>query len=136
MAVLMTWTPDLSVHVDKIDDQHKELFQRFGQIEDAIWDGRGKDEVGEIINFMTDYTIFHFGDEEAIMKQHNYPGYAAQKQAHEYFTTEVRQMKARFDAGEITSGLVVEVIDTLGGWFKNHIKIMDKELGTFLQGKG
>ncbi len=135
MAVVMKWTPDLSVHVDKIDEQHKELFQRFGQLEDAIWDGKGKDEVGTTINFMTDYVIFHFSDEEAVMKQHNYPNYPAQKQAHDYFTGEIRQMKARFVGGEITSDLVVEVVEKLGGWFKNHIKIMDMELGKFLQGK-
>ncbi len=135
MSVMMMWTPDLSVNVDNIDDQHKELFRKFGQIEEAVWDGRGTEEVGMIIKFMTEYTIFHFSDEEAIMTKHKYPGYPAQKQAHEYFTGEVRQMKAKFDAGDITSELVVEVIETLGGWFKDHIKVMDRELGKFLQGK-
>jgi hemerythrin len=136
MSLLMIWTPDLSVNVGKIDDQHKELFHRFGQVEDAIWDGRGKDEIGKIIDFMTEYTVFHFGEEEGIMKQHSYPGYPAQKEAHDYFTREVAGMKAKYDCGEITSNLVVEVIEKLGGWFKNHIKVMDKELGKYLQGKG
>ncbi len=135
MPVLMKWTPELTVNVDKIDDQHKELFLRFGRVEDAIWEGKGKEEIGQLITFLAKYTVFHFGDEEGTMKRHNYPGYAAQKEAHDYFTGEVRGMQARFDAGDITSNLVVEVVEKLGNWFRNHIKVMDKDLGKFLEGK-
>ncbi len=129
---LIAWTPDLSVNNEKIDEQHQELFKRFNQVGEAIWDGKGRDEIGTMIGFMSEYVDKHFGDEEALMTAHNYPGYGAQKAAHDDFVRQVAEMRAKFDSGEVTSEFVVEVVTKLGDWFKNHIRKLDTELGSYI----
>ena len=68
MADLFTWTPDLSVHVQEIDDQHQELFRKFNEVGEAVWDGRGKDEIGKLIDFLADYLVlfFHYGIQKSL----------------------------------------------------------------------
>jgi len=135
MADLFTWTPDLSVHVQAIDDQHQELFRKFNQVGEAVWDGRGKEEIGKLIDFLADYVVTHFRDEEAIMQEHGYPGYQTQKKAHDDFVVEVNDMKSRLAAGDVTSDLIVSVVTKLGEWLRNHIKGLDRELGEYIVSK-
>jgi hemerythrin len=129
---IVSWTPDLSVGQQKIDEQHQELFKRFNQVGEAIWNGQGKEEIGNIIEFLADYVNFHFADEEALMLENDYPEYSNQKSAHEGFILQVSEIKNKFEAGEATSEFVVDVITKLGDWFKNHIKKLDKDLGDYL----
>lgn len=132
---LISWSPDLAVHVDKIDEQHKELFRRFNQVGDAIWEGKGKEEVGKFLGFMAEYVVVHFHDEEDIMLQNDYPGYSAQKSAHENLTKQMMEIKEKFDRGEADTPLVVKVVEELGDWLKNHIRNLDVALGQFIANK-
>ncbi|MFC1835880.1 bacteriohemerythrin [Thermodesulfobacteriota bacterium] len=135
MKQYIKWTPRLAVNVDKIDDQHKELYSRMNDVVIAVMDGKGKDEISGFTRFLAEYTRTHFGDEEALMTQHKYPGYDAQRSAHIEFTKEVDKMRSQVDSGEITSDLVVDVVKKLGDWFSDHIGKMDKALGQYLKGK-
>ena len=60
------WTEDLATGVNKIDNQHKELFKRINNLLEACNQGRGKNEVEKVIKFLDDYVIIHFSEEENI----------------------------------------------------------------------
>lgn len=126
---IISWTPELSTHNETIDEQHKELFNRFNEVGEAIWAGKGRDEIGSLIGFLSEYVDKHFNDEEKLMVAHEFTGYEAQRAAHRDFVNHVAEMKSKFDSGEVTSELVVEVVTKLGDWFKTHIRTMDAQLG-------
>ena len=65
----MEWTQDLSVGVNKIDEQHKELFSRINNLLTAIKQHRCKDEIDNTIAFLEDYARTHFSYEEKQMKE-------------------------------------------------------------------
>jgi hemerythrin-like metal-binding protein len=130
---LITWTPDLAVGHEKIDDQHRTLFKAANALAEAMWDGKGRDEVRKTIEFMADYAVSHFKDEEEVMLKNSYPGYTAQKQAHEKFLRDVSDLKTKFEAAAVSSALAVEVLTNACNWFRDHIRQMDKPLGDFLQ---
>jgi hemerythrin len=130
---LIEWTPDLAVHVPVIDDQHKELYSRMNALCNAIMQGKGRHEVGSFISYLSDYTTFHFGDEEALMEKHAYPGLDAQRTAHRIFRERVGKMASQADSGAIASDLVVYVVNEMKDWFSNHIRTLDKRLGEFLK---
>ncbi|MFH0823652.1 MAG: hemerythrin domain-containing protein, partial [Pseudomonadota bacterium] len=94
---LILFTPDLLVNVPKIDEQHRALIKKFNEVGDAVWDGRGRDEIGKLIGFMVDYVQFHFADEEATMLDCAYPGYSVQKSAHDDFVRRVGEIRKKFD---------------------------------------
>jgi hemerythrin len=132
---LIVWTPDLATGSDQIDDQHKQLFKAANALAEAMWDGKGQSEVTKTIDFLADYTVFHFGDEEKIMLENAYPGYALQKQSHEKFISDITALRKKFEGGEVTSALAIEVLTEACNWFRSHIKMMDAELGGYLKNK-
>ncbi|MCL4499004.1 MAG: bacteriohemerythrin [Chloroflexi bacterium] len=126
------WTPDLSVGVNEIDNQHKELFSRVNALLDAMVQGLGKFHLDKTINFLGEYVVSHFGTEEKYMKQLNYPRYASHKIEHDAFVKQFGQLKKTLDNGEITTVTVIQVQRQLMDWLKNHIGNVDKALGAFL----
>ena len=83
MAIL--WKENLSVGVNEIDNQHKELFNRINNLLDACTRGKGSEEIKRTLNFLSDYVISHFGTEENLMVRYNYPDYTSHKEKHEKF---------------------------------------------------
>jgi hemerythrin len=135
MSDLVRWTPSLTVHVNIIDAQHQELFKRLNDLLSAVLQGRGRDEVGGFIKFVVDYTDFHFGTEERYMAQYNYPGMNMHKAVHDRFRADAARAAQDAMREGISSGVVANVIEGLGGWVQDHIRRMDVELGNFLKDK-
>ena len=135
MADWFVWTQDLSIHVDKIDEQHQELFKKFSILADATFEGKGRETIGEALKFLADYTIQHFSDEESYMKTYAYPEYEEHKQTHTAFVADVKQFISSYESGNVSTELVIDVVKKLGDWTRDHIKGMDQKLGAFLQNK-
>jgi hemerythrin len=132
MAKYFAWKSDLSVFVERIDDQHKELYRRLDRFMDSVLQGEGKHEVAQILTFLIDYCVIHFGTEELYMQKHGYPGYLAHKRAHERLTNEVLTIQSQMEE-EVTSQHIITLINQLGAWVTEHIQKMDKELGAYLR---
>ena len=127
------WSEDLSLGIKEIDDQHKELFRQMDIFINAINAGKGKDEVGEIIDFLENYVIEHFGMEEKKMLSLNYHNYPAHKSLHTTFMTSLWNIKQSYEKSGGTSMNVVLLNTQLNGWLKNHIANVDQDLGVFLK---
>ena len=133
MKTLIEWTQDLAVNVPLIDDQHRELYSRMNWLCNAILEGKGRKEVRSFVRYLSEYTEFHFQDEERLMREHEYPGYQAQLTAHNLFKGRVHKMAVQADADDIPSDLVVSVVTEMKDWFSQHIRTLDKNLGIFLK---
>ncbi|HHY75901.1 MAG TPA: hemerythrin family protein [Firmicutes bacterium] len=129
---MLKWSDQLSIGVEEIDNQHKELINRCADLLSAMAKGKGKDEVAGTLNFLTEYAVFHFNAEEKIMKDNAYPGFAHHKQQHEYFTGKVAELKDRLNREGPTSSLAIQAQRLLSDWLVNHISVIDSALGAFL----
>ena len=87
----MEWTPDLSVGVEAIDNQHKELIRRMNAFFSSM-EGNDQKKVLDMLAFLADYVVTHFRDEEALQVRCNYPGYAEHKKLHQDFVSQVKEM--------------------------------------------
>ncbi|MDQ7784845.1 MAG: bacteriohemerythrin [Desulfomonilaceae bacterium] len=126
------WNEDLKVGVEEIDEQHRELFRRVNDLAEAMWDGKGKEESGKVMDFLGDYVVTHFATEERHMSSQGYPDYAAHKRLHDRFVEDFYTLRSQFDSGEVTSSMVIRILDETCEWLKSHIKGTDKKLGSFL----
>jgi hemerythrin len=131
----ISWTEDLAVGVASVDDQHKRFFQAANGLADAMWEGRGKEEVGKTLDFLAGYAIQHFRDEEDLMVRYNYPQLPAQQSAHVTFNKQMKDLQDRYAAGESASAISIELLNGACEWFRNHIRLMDKPMGEFVQSK-
>lgn len=127
------WTDDLSVGVELIDSQHKELIAAINRLTDAMWEGKGPAETGNLLAFLADYVVSHFSAEEKLMVKQQYPGYEAHKEAHDKFVQEFLKIKSQYDKGEMSSSLTIKVLDDTWDWLRKHIRGVDKELGKFVR---
>ncbi|OHD55535.1 MAG: hypothetical protein A2Y33_00830 [Spirochaetes bacterium GWF1_51_8] len=127
------WKDELSVGVQSIDAQHKNLLGIINELHDAMQHGKGKDALFSVFEKMSQYADEHFTYEEKILTDHNYPLLAGQKAQHEEFTRKAEEFKEGFDSGRAL--ISVSVLDFLRDWWVSHIAQSDKKYASFLEGK-
>jgi hemerythrin len=130
------WTPDLAVGIGTIDGQHRELFDRITKLVDAIKASTCKYTIGGTLDFLEEYVVQHFADEQAMMLKYGYPGYEAHKAQHEAFKRdfallreEFKDESSNYNRSALTNQFVVD-------WILNHINKVDKLFGEYLREKG
>jgi hemerythrin len=69
------------------------------RLNDAMQAGNSHEVMGRVLFELVEYTICHFGLEEALMSQHNYEGLAAHKDEHDKFIRAIRNFKHEFESG-------------------------------------
>lgn len=136
----MQWTEDLAVGIEKIDEQHRELFEKINDLVAAVKQSVCKYKIGDTIKFLEDYVVFHFGEEEKLMQQFGYPGYPAHKDQHEKFIANFNELKKelpKLEGGKKPGSydLSVETNQVVVDWILDHIAKVDKQLGAFLKDK-
>lgn len=128
----LQWTHDLSVGVEEIDCQHRELFNRINSLDAAIKKGKPKEEIMKLVGFLDDYVIDHFGTEEAYMRDCSYPDYHLHRKKHKWFKEEFSTIKRQIADGAPLVEVVGLSNNLLITWFSNHIRTVDRSLGVFL----
>lgn len=127
----VTWTEDLATGVERIDGQHRELYQRVAALHDAMRAGR-LDEVAQLLEYLQRYALEHFASEEREMAAAAYPGLHQHRRLHQGFVTEFLRHKALLAAGVTASG-VVALSQWLGAWLREHVRSVDAELARYLR---
>lgn len=129
---IFEWDTNLSIGIEEIDNQHKELIKRLDELAQSIMQKKGKDKIGKMLKFMSDYGKLHFSSEEDYMAKNNYPDLDFHQKQHEKFktTTEklINELKSEKDMESFASSVQRYLID----WLILHIKTTDQNLGEFL----
>jgi hemerythrin len=128
---MLEWTPALSVGDVEIDEQHKELFRRAGRLLEGLRSGE-PEGLGELIDYLHQYCIAHFGAEEARMRGTRYPGYLRHKAEHDRFISDLLALAAEHDERGSGAFMSLKVNHWLVEWLKGHVSVTDAELGRFL----
>lgn len=129
----MGWTPALSVGVEMIDEQHKTWFDKAEKLFEAGRNRQAKEYIGELLEFLDSYTKKHFADEEEYMLSINYPGYEAQKKAHDSFIEKLAQLKEEYNSSGGNLLVIINANKMVIDWLTNHISIMDQKIGEFVR---
>jgi len=130
------WTEKLSVGVETIDSQHRELFAAINSLLRGNGGGALPEEIPRIVAFLEDYVTNHFGMEEIYMRRLSYPGFPHHKGEHVSFINDFYDLRDAFDAEGASGELADRMGRFCGDWLVNHIGKVDKALGAFLREKG
>lgn len=131
----MPWTPNLSVGVEIIDDQHKVWFEKAEKLFEAGRNRQASGYIGELLDFLEDYTKKHFADEEKYMLSINYPGYAEQKKAHTDFMGQLTKLRNDYNSSGGNLLVIMDANQLVIGWLTKHISSMDKKIGEYAKSK-
>jgi len=129
------WTDSLSVGVESIDDQHKMLIQILKDLSDAFNQGHEQNKIIQTMDFMIEYTDFHFSAEEKLMAENDYPGLAQQKTQHNEFKMTLKNILDDYQDEGPTKDLATSINVFLLNWLVSHIKGSDTKIGQFLAEK-
>ena len=127
----LEWTPALSVGVEEIDDQHRELFRRAARLLDGIRKGE-PEELGGLVDFLHEYAVLHFGAEEAFMRETGFKGYARHKAEHDRFVSDPVALAREHERTGTGAFMSLRVNHWLTQWLGDHVSGTDAELGKFL----
>ena len=134
--VTIQWTPAIAVGVELIDEQHKMLLARLNDISQAVERYQGVPKIIKTLDFMIEYTDFHFSTEESHMARLGYPGLEAHKAQHEEFKATLSNLVGDFEEEGATQSLAEAINTFLFNWLVTHIKNVDVQFGKFLDERG
>jgi hemerythrin len=129
------WDESLATGQPVIDEQHKKLFDAVNDLLKTAAAGKAEAEVKKSLDFLTDYTIKHFFDEQAIQQKYQYPDYQNHVKYHEEFKATVRELSHQLILKGSSKELVDELCKKFGDWLVNHIKVQDKKLAAYIREK-
>jgi len=126
MSAFIQWREEFSVNHEIIDEQHKALVNTLADLLDAMWVGKGRDELNKVIDFLIDYVEEHFQTEELYMAEINYPALGPHMDIHKRFVKNVSDFSDELKKGNITSDTAINVFFDTWDWLKKHILKEDK----------
>lgn len=124
----ITWDKSLSTGLADIDAQHQELIRQVNEFSAATASGRGRDELGRMLDFLGKYAIDHFTKEEAAMARYRCPAAEANKQAHKQFIARFQELRGKFNAQGAQASLAIDIYNELVNWLVKHIRGIDVQL--------
>ncbi len=130
--MVIVWKKELATGNEEIDNQHKELFRRFNNLQSACKQGRGLDELSNLLTFLGEYVRSHFALEEQLQIDHDYPGYLKHKEQHDDFIHNFKELEDQLNTKGTTSTLLMQTNYVLVNWLTRHFIWTDKDLAKFL----
>ncbi|RNC69172.1 MAG: hemerythrin [Desulfuromonadales bacterium] len=127
------WRDDLLTGIREIDDQHKELFRRFGDLLTACREEKAAKEVLRLFMFLDEYVISHFNAEERLMLSCGYREYLEHKRQHQQFVRQLEELKRKYRDEGAGLSLVITTNQVMIEWLTRHIEKMDKDIVPFLR---
>jgi hemerythrin len=131
------WNGSYETGNELVDTDHKEIFGLVEQVLSSSYISR-KEKVQAAIEFLANYVVKHFANEERLMDESAYPGSEAHKKEHRDFLGVATDLKERFDndgyaLGQDTSEgtvlhLSMEINKTVVSWLTKHVMGSDKAL--------
>jgi hemerythrin len=124
------WRDEFCVGNPDVDRQHKELFQLLDKLHDAVTGGDGNIMVGEVLEQLLSYTQEHFYQEEALLREVDYPELLNHIKEHEELVGTVQHKLNAFKQGDKV--LNIELLEFINGWWNRHILNSDKRFAAYM----
>lgn len=132
------WKEDYCLNIEEIDIQHKKLLEIGEKVYDIAMLDDGYDHYDEIMTVLDElleYTEYHFGYEEKMLKEKNYKELHDQEEEHYYYIYKIKSIASREDIDDNQRKTILEILDFLSQWITNHIMVSDRKYADYLNQK-
>ena len=128
----MEWTDSLSVGVYEIAAQHKELIDKVNTFYETIKVKKLPQDAVKMLDYLSQYVLKHFADEERLQVKVGYPGYAEHKKLHDAFIKTVEEIRQSIREEGVTTFTSSRIAMTVSNWLVSHISMQDRKLGNYI----
>ena len=117
---------------EMIDTQHKELIDKINKLLDSCETSKDKVVAVKTLDYLADYTEFHFGEEEKLQESIQYTGIEPHKKEHEKLRCVVKDLYNMLEEEEGPSAAFVEQVNkNVIEWLYRHIKGFDRSVAEY-----
>ena len=117
---------------EMIDAQHKELIGKINSLLDSCETSKDKLVAVKTLDYLADYTEFHFGEEENLQESISYPGISEHKKEHDKLRQVVKELYEMLEEEEGPSNAFVEQVNkNVIEWLYRHIKGFDRSVAEY-----
>lgn len=131
------WSDSYLLGITEIDNEHKKLLKVANDLYDVVArsanNAEFKMKFSPVLKKLTDYTEYHFDDEEKFLRRYDYPGIDAHKMAHDNFIKEVNEQIKSLTTATPTDG--VKLYQFMVHWVVTHIAKADVVWAKFVKSK-
>ncbi|MCI6858529.1 MAG: hemerythrin family protein [Eubacterium sp.] len=117
---------------DTIDSQHKELISHIQKFVNSCENDSSTDSAEKMLQYLIDYTNFHFTAEEKLQEDVSYPGLKEHKAKHEEFKETLHTLSDKLAAEGTSKAFAEEIKESVTSWLFNHIKVFDRSVAEFI----
>ncbi len=126
----MEWSNDYSVEHEKMDDQHKQLFDIINEYYEAVKNDSSFSSLKKVFDKVLAFTQYHFKEEEELLAKTDYPKLREHQLIHQNLVERVLEL--REDLNNEVPGSPDHVKYFLKNWLTSHIKGIDKQYSPFV----
>lgn len=131
---MLTWSDSMSIGVEEVDAQHKQLLALVNDTDAAVAAGASREAAAKALQRLCDYVVEHFATEEALMDPDRYPEYDKHMTEHMECTNLALEFLQALGEGKDVS--LPDFLAFAQQWIQDHIMGTDQTLGKFVaQGK-
>jgi hemerythrin len=130
------WSDDLLVGHPKLDRQHKRFFLHALRLAVACEQDRGADEIEAALTFLHQYAEAHFAEEEAIMREVEYPYFESHAEAHDVFLAKLSELEREVARHVDKRAVALDLAYMASGWFAENVRQVDRVVARFLADHG
>ena len=129
----ITFDDNLITGNKTIDAQHQELIDRIQQFVTACESGDTKVKAIKMLDYLDEYTNFHFHEEEALQKSVNYPELINHHAKHEEFKKTIQELYDFLNENEgPNEQFIQQVKRNVVDWLFQHIKTFDRSVAEYI----
>ena len=115
-----------------IDSQHKELIGKINDLLRSCENHGNRTAAVKMLNYLADYTEFHFKAEEELQESIGYPGIKEHKGKHEELRRTVSELHDMLEEQEGPTDAFVEMVNkNVTEWLYYHIKGFDRSVAEY-----
>jgi len=130
----IAWDEELMTGNPLVDMQNQRIFERLSDLVDLCEDGSEVSKLQDTLEYLVNFTIRHFADEESLQLKYGYSDFENHRQMHDQFKVIVMgDLMRKFEESGSSMELSSDVNKIIVRWLANHIKNEDKKISEHIR---
>jgi len=129
---IRNWTDDFKSGYAEVDEQHKALFQMINDFADN--EDKSVDSVVSFLDALAQYCVYHFGLEQRMMEDNDYPLLGYHRGIHNALHKTVKDVRSKIEQNELDDPYTA-VLEFAANWLNDHIANHDLTFISFYRHK-
>lgn len=128
-TLYIVWKDHNNLGIPIIDEQHRGIVSTINSLHHFIHSGHSNEIIKPTMVILEQYTVIHFGAEEALMTKAGYPDFNQHVELHRQLVTHTKKLSLEASRNQDSN----MVLKFLKDWWLGHINREDKKYVPFLK---